>query len=180
MRPGRRLPRSLFLLALTALLLAPLPSAANDRRLASALDRAVRGARRSAPQLGVHITDPATGGVVYSKDPDVIRIVASNTKLFTTAAALEYLGPGHQVTTLVYTRGKKSGDTLLGDLGIVGGGDPNISGRHHEGDSLAVFRRWARELRRRGIQTISGDLYLADGNFDSQLVHPDWPLDQLG
>ena len=179
-RPDRRLPWPLFLLALTALLLAPPPAAAKDSRLVSALDQAVRGARRSAPQLGVHITDAATGGVVYSKDPDVVRIVASNTKLFTTAAALEYLGPGYQVTTRVYVRGKRAGDTLLGDLGIVGGGDPNISGRHHQGDSLAVFRGWARELRRRGIETISGDLYLADGNFDSQLVHPDWPRDQLG
>ncbi len=32
---------------------------------------------------------------------------------------------------------------LEGDLGVVGAGDPNISGRFYDGDSFAVFKTWA-------------------------------------
>jgi D-alanyl-D-alanine carboxypeptidase/D-alanyl-D-alanine-endopeptidase (penicillin-binding protein 4) len=62
---------------------------------------------------------------------------------------------------------------------VVGGGDPNISGRLHDGDPLAVFRPWAAELRRLGVRRVEGDVYLVHGLFEPPRVHPDWPRDQL-
>lgn len=162
-------------IALFALCLAPPASADLDR----AINEAVREARRVSSQLGVHVVEIASGEEVYSFEADKERIIASNTKLFTTATALGRLGPEYFFETPVYVRGDLRGGVLHGDLGVVGGGDPNLSGRHHDGDSLAVFRIWAEKLKERGIERIEGDVYLAHGLFTPPRVHPDWPRDQL-
>ena len=59
-----------------------------------AVNQQVAAARRIAPELGVHIVEIDSGETVYSYNPDTARIAASNTKLFTSAAALDRLGPG--------------------------------------------------------------------------------------
>ncbi len=144
----------------------------------AALDEQVRAARRVAPAIGVHVVELDAGETVYSWSADEPRIVASNTKLFTTAAALDALGPGYFFETRLLARGRVAGGVLLGDLGVVGGGDPSISGRGN-GDPYAVFRDWAAALRARGVGRVEGDLLLDHGLFDDGLVHPDWPPDQL-
>ena len=124
--------------------------------------------------------DVASGSSLYQYNADRSLIPASNQKLFTTAAALDTLGPQFQFQTPVFIRGTADpGGRLHGDLGIEGSGDPNFSGRFENGDAYAIFRRWARYLRSRGVRQVLGDLYLADGFFDRQFVHPDWPRDQL-
>lgn len=146
-----------------------------ETRLASA----VAAATRLAPSTGVHVVELASGATVFGQAADTPRILASNTKLVTAAAALELLGPGYQFRTPVLARGAVAGGWLRGDLAVVGGGDPNISGRLHDGDPLAVFRLWAAELRRRGIRRVEGDVFLVHGRFEPPRVHPDWPRDQL-
>ena len=144
-----------------------------------ALSGPVESARRVAPYLGVHVVDVSTGDSVYEFHADEQRIIASNTKLFTTATALDRLGPGYFFETNVMMRGRRHGDLLAGDLAVIGGGDPNISGRHFEGDSLAVMRDWAFDLESLGIRRVTGDVYLVAGLFEPPRVHPDWPKDQL-
>ncbi len=144
-----------------------------------AVNQQVRHARQIAPELGVHIVELDSGDDIYSFNADTRRIIASNTKLMSTATALDRLGPGYFTETPFFIRGAAEGSILKGDVGVVGGGDPNISGRHHNGDSFAVFRQWAQRLKALGLTTVSGDLYLATGLFDDQWVHPDWPKDQL-
>ena len=58
---------------------------------------------------------------------------------------------------------------------MVGGGDPNISGRFHEDDSFAIFDKWAEGLQQAGILRIQGDLILNASSFDGMYRHPDWP-----
>ena len=147
--------------------------------LETELASAAEAVKRVSPELGIHITEMASGSSVYELEPDDLRIVASNTKLFTTAAALESLGPGYFFETNVLSRGGRRAGALEGDLAVVGGGDPNISGRHYEGDSLAVFRRWAAEIRRAGVRRIKGDIFLVYGLFEPPRIHPDWPDDQI-
>ena len=139
----------------------------------------MRLARQAAPALGVSIVELASGESVYGYEADTQRILASNTKLFTTAAALDRLGPGYFFETDLLVRGEVRDGVLEGDLAVVGGGDPNLSGRHFDGDSLAIFRRWGRQLRALGIEAVAGDLVLVHGFFAGPLVHPDWPRDQL-
>jgi len=147
--------------------------------LDQALQDAVSSAKRVSGALGIHVVELASEETVFELRPDDQRIIASNTKLFTTAAALDQLGPGFFIETNVLMKGKLRGGSLQGNLAVVGGGDPNISGRHYEGDSLAVFRSWAQEIRAKGIERVEGDVFLVHGYFEPPRVHPDWPEDQL-
>ena len=143
------------------------------------LEREVKSGLKVSTALGVHVVDLSTGETVYEFQADRLRIVASNTKLVTTAAAFDILGPGYFFETEVMIRGRRRGGVLEGDLAVVGGGDPNISGRHYEGDSLAIFHNWAEKLEALGIREIEGNVYLVHGLFQPPQVHPDWPRDQL-
>jgi D-alanyl-D-alanine carboxypeptidase/D-alanyl-D-alanine-endopeptidase (penicillin-binding protein 4) len=152
---------------------------AGPPQLGHALNEEVGRALRVTSALGVHIVDLATGETVYGYNPDESRVIASNSKLFTTAAALDTLGPGYFFETRFLLRGTVRDGVLEGDLGVVGGGDPHISGREYEGDSYGAFRPWAAALRERGVRRVQGDLWLADGLFEPLRIHPDWPADQL-
>ncbi len=154
-------------------------AAATAAAVNSAVNAGVRSARSSCRSIGVHVVDLTDGRSVYEYNADRQRIIASNTKLFTSAAALDRLGPGHLFETEVLAKGRVSSGRLAGDLAVVGGGDPNISGRHHQGDAFAVFRDWAASLDELGVRRIGGDLVLVDGLFEGPYVHPDWPRDQL-
>ncbi len=144
-----------------------------------ALHGPVAAARRVAPGLGVHVRALDSGETVYALEADRPRIAASNTKLFTTAAALDLLEPGFFFETRLLARGEVAGGTLSGDLLVLGGGDPNLSGRHWDGDPLALFRRWGQELAAHGVRRVAGSVYLHHGLFRDGRVHPEWPPDQL-
>src|SRR5215210_908502 len=170
-------------LSLLCLFLALAPGLAAPAAVETALEQAVgvevARALRDTAAMGVHIVELDTGETVYAYNPDEPRVIASNTKLFTTAAALDALGPGYFFETRLLERGSVTAGVLQGDLGVVGSGDPQISGREFGGDSFGAFRPWAAALRERGIRRITGDLYLAHGLFETLRVHPDWPRDQL-
>jgi D-alanyl-D-alanine carboxypeptidase/D-alanyl-D-alanine-endopeptidase (penicillin-binding protein 4) len=147
--------------------------------LQQAVGLEVGRALRDTAALGVHVLELASGDTVYTYNGDEERLTASNTKLFTTAAALDAFGPGFLYETRLGMRGAIAGGELHGDLGVIGSGDPNISGRAFDGDSFAVFRDWARELAAHGVRRVAGDLYLATGLFEPLQIHPDWPRGQL-
>lgn len=194
MAPMTRSHLSRILLALVILGASPAPGSTPTRqgtvttqaadpvaqRVANrAVNTQVAAAKRTVRQLGVHIVELGSGEPLYAYNAEAQRIIASNTKLFTSAAALDRLGPGFFFETQLLTRGAIRGVSLDGDLGVRGGGDPSLSGRQYDGDSFGAFRTWARVLKDAGITRVGGDLVLFDGFFDRQWVHPDWPKDQL-
>jgi D-alanyl-D-alanine carboxypeptidase/D-alanyl-D-alanine-endopeptidase (penicillin-binding protein 4) len=87
-------------------------------------------------------------------------VPASLAKLPTTAFALEELGTDFTMTTRVLATGEQRGDTLRGDLVVVGGGDP----------FLVSERLWllAREVRATGLTAVTGRLVI-----DSSWLPPD-------
>ncbi|HLF57383.1 MAG TPA: D-alanyl-D-alanine carboxypeptidase/D-alanyl-D-alanine-endopeptidase [Thermoanaerobaculia bacterium] len=148
--------------------------------LSAALAREAEAARKSARAIGIHVVDLAGKSEVFGYEADRQRILASNTKLLTTAAVLARLTPEFRFETRFLLRGAiDAAGTLQGDVAILGAGDPNLSGRFHDGDSFAPFRPWARELRARGVRAVAGQLLLVNGIFEEPRVHPDWPRDQL-
>ncbi|MCL2523203.1 MAG: D-alanyl-D-alanine carboxypeptidase/D-alanyl-D-alanine-endopeptidase [Betaproteobacteria bacterium] len=77
---------------------------------------------------------------------------ASVTKLLTTYAALDLLGPAHVWPTTVWSDGALANGALAGNLYVKGSGDPRF----------AIEHLWAllRQLRARGIAHIAGDIVL--------------------
>ena len=103
-------------------------------------------------------------------------VPASTMKLFTTAACLDRLGKEWRIRTYIgrIPSAEKKG---AWDLAVIGGGDPNFSGRFWGGDTVGAFRRWAAVLKARGVTTL-GRIVLDDTLFDAVLQHPHWPPGQ--
>jgi D-alanyl-D-alanine carboxypeptidase/D-alanyl-D-alanine-endopeptidase (penicillin-binding protein 4) len=99
---------------------------------------------------------------------------ASNMKVLTTAAALHWLGAGHEYETTLTARAPLVQGAIAGDVVVRGTGDPNLSGRFRGGDPAAIFRDWARKLREAGLRRIDGDLIADDTFFDDVRMPPSW------
>ncbi len=183
---GRNRSRTAAIVAVLALLFAPPAQASKPRKAFSAVPQTLRQALdqigRHAPTrsagVSVAISDLETGETAYTRNPDQPETIASVTKMISSAAALHYLGPTYKFRTTFWRRGDVREGNLMGSILVVGGGDPNISGRFYENDSFAVFDRWAQGLRQAGIVRVSGDLILNASAFDRIYRHPDWPPDR--
>ena len=129
--------------------------------------------------VGVEVKDILADSIIYSHNSDLKFSTASNLKLFTSAAAIELLGPDYRFATSFYVNGDitKKGD-LKGDLIIVGGGDPLISGRFR--DSITeILKCWTDSLSARGIKIIKGDLVVDNTFFEADDLAPGWSHDDL-
>jgi D-alanyl-D-alanine carboxypeptidase/D-alanyl-D-alanine-endopeptidase (penicillin-binding protein 4) len=150
-------------LAVALLLLAQAPPP--QASLRDALDAAVQASRIKDGRAGILVHSVREGRAVYGLQEREPFLLASNTKLFTTAAALARLGPRHVFRTPVGLVGE--------DLHVFGAGDPNISGRFHDDDPLAVFKRWAARLKAAGVAKVA-DVVLHTGAFEGPALNPGW------
>ena len=137
--------------------LAPAGAAPAGDDLPPPVQRVLDGHALDAGELSIHVRELGTGREVLAHNPDTPRNPASVLKLLTTYAALDELGPAHTWRTEVYLGGPLAGGVLEGDLILRGGGDPY----------LVQERFWLllRELRRRGLERIEGDLVLDTSYF---------------
>jgi D-alanyl-D-alanine carboxypeptidase/D-alanyl-D-alanine-endopeptidase (penicillin-binding protein 4) len=159
---------------------APVAAVPVGRTFEERLASLVNGSVASSSDSGIQVVELESGRVVAQRNPHTPLAPASNMKLFTTAAAIDLLKPGFEVTTAVYARGDvDASGTLNGDLKVVGRGDPTIGGRFHDGAATAVLQQWAADLKRAGVKTVTGDLIFEFGYFDTDYIHPTWPRDQL-
>lgn len=129
--------------------------------------------------VGIHIEDYNTQEILYSLNPHTLLMPASNMKLFTTSSALALLGPDYRYQTSLYLDGKIENGVLNGNLIVKGSGDPTISGRHYDGNRLAVFQEWADSLKSLGITAINGTIIGDDNLFDDIGLGYSWAWDDL-
>src|SRR5882724_3625185 len=137
---------------------------------------------------GIEITSVQTGKVLCAINADKMFTPASNTKLFTTAAALALIGPDYRFRTTVETSGSldKYG-RLSGDLVLVGRGDPNLSGRElpynthtqRDADAVRVLEKLADELVQKGVKYVDGDIVADDSYFAFERYGEGWSQDDL-
>lgn len=114
--------------------------------------------------VSLYAEDVETGEVVLAWLANEPRNPASTMKLLTTLVALDTLGPAYRWRTDVYALGEIDGSRLNGDLLLKGYGDP----------FLVTERVWQmlRDIRRTGIEEISGDLLIDDSYFDIGVYDP--------
>ncbi len=174
------LPRRAALAAVVSLLAAAAPGraradlAADRAALQAALDDIVQRSALSTARVGMQVARLSDGQVLYARNADDLLNPASNVKLFTTAAALSRLGPGHRFETEFLVdrqpeqKGKKpprfkSGD-IRGPLYVRGEGDPSLTAER--------LRGLVDDLWFAGLRSVSGDLVLDDTAFDEDRVGP--------
>ncbi|MFN2383071.1 MAG: D-alanyl-D-alanine carboxypeptidase/D-alanyl-D-alanine-endopeptidase [Gemmatimonadota bacterium] len=150
---------------------------ASAEAIAALLDPVVRG-RGGA--VGVAVYAVTRNRALYLYNAETPLLPASNMKLYTTAAALDRLGPDFQYTTSLYADGPlRSDGTLDGNLILAGRGDPTLSGRFYGDSATYVFDRLAAGLRSSGVRRIGGELLGDASYFDDELIGPGWESGNL-
>jgi len=148
--------------------------ARTDQQIAHAIQSAVARHPVASARVGICVRRITSGRDVFAQEADQLFGIASNTKIFTTAAALWWPGPNHEFRTALIANGKLAGNVFRGDLVVVGGGDPSFSGRSHGGDVMTIPREFAGAVKRAGIAEITGDLVMDDRLFDREHRAPGW------
>ncbi len=117
------------------------------------------------------------GGTVVAHRANDSRILASNTKIFTTATALDRIGAKERLRTTVVADGEVNRKGLLrGDLYLVGNGDPALSGRSYarrKGIPGTPLGRLAAQVKKAGVKKVTGRLFADDSIFDGVRGVPD-------
>ena len=152
-------------------------SASLRRDIDAALDRpALRAAF-----WGVEVRSLKTGKVLYTRNAGKAFRPASVLKLVTTAAALDAFGPEARLRTTIETAARQDGaGRILGDVYLVGRGDPTLGGgRYGDGRPLRVFEEMADGLRAAGVRRIEGRIVGHEGLFAGERRGNDWSWEDL-
>ena len=130
----------------TAAEAAPTAEVALDRYRTALID-----AKLDLDRQGV-LFETLDGRPLLAHNVDCLFNPASVVKLATSEVALMRFGPDHRFATSFYTNGAldEVNGTLVGDLVVVGSGDPSLTSEHAAGIAAA--------LRRDGVARVTGDL----------------------
>jgi len=114
---------------------------------------------------GISIVDLEHHRVVFERNAQRLFLPASNAKLFTTSMALMRLGADYRFQTRVLAPAAPGPDGCVDGLRLVGGGDPNLSGRTipyrvnaPPGDPLAAIDDLAGMVAAHGVRCVTGDV----------------------
>lgn len=119
------------------------------------------------------------GDEVISLDSKKLMRMASNSKLYVSAAILDILGPGFRFETVLYGDGELRDSVWVGDFHFAGSGDPSIDGEHYNDNPLFVFDRFITQLADTGIREVRGDIYGNESLFDDIRYPRGWEWDDL-
>lgn len=164
------------------------PKKLETEEIAKRIQRVIRQPGFSRAYWGIDVMDMETGKAIYALNPDHLFLPASNAKLLSTSAALALVGPDYRFHTTVETTGKiDANGRLLGDLVIVGRGDPNISGRvlpyqlktERLSPHTQVLEQLAGQIVQKGVKIIDGDLIGDDSYYAPERYGEGWAHDDL-
>jgi D-alanyl-D-alanine carboxypeptidase/D-alanyl-D-alanine-endopeptidase (penicillin-binding protein 4) len=147
---------------------APQSALAPPPALVSAIESRLADSPLGEATVGLSVWLEGFGEVV-AHNADVALVPASNQKLYTAVAALSLLPPGTTLRTEVRATGSVEGGILLGDLVLVGGGDPTLrrSGPHSLDDLAAA-------VRAAGIEQVAGQVLGDASRYDAVRAAPGW------
>ncbi len=129
----------------------------------------------------IYAIDAETGKKIHSSVQKSLS-TASVMKLFTSAVALDMLGPEFTFTTSLEYTGVVDPATgvLSGNLVLKGGGDPAFYSSYFEEHYRNCFMDWIKALKTKGIKKINGRLLLDLTSMDKLSVPGGWAWDDIG
>lgn len=157
---------------------APAPRTDDVATLRHVIDSVLAAPETRHARWGVLIVDPDRGDTLYSRDADKLFVPASNMKIVTSAVALAQLGPDFQFATPLLATGPVRDSILVGDLVIVGRGDPSISD-NISGDAMLPLQSVAEALSTRGIRRVAGTVRAVGDAFSDANFGFGWAWDDL-
>ncbi len=150
------------------------PAAAAQADLKSSLTRYMRLA---GGQSGAYVVNLSTGEKVFAWRAGTPRILASNTKLFTSSAALARFGVDGTLGTEVLGDGRLDDKGVWrGNLYLKGGGDPTFGSstytRRFYGGGATV-QQLAKLIDKAGVERVTGRVYGDESRHDALRGGPD-------
>lgn len=149
--------------------------------LGRALDTVLDRPALASVFWGVEVRSLQAGKILYSRNAAKAFRPASTLKLVTTAAALDAFGPEARLRTTVESAGRQDATgRILGDVFLVGRGDPALGGgRYGDGQPLRPFEEMADALRAAGVRRIEGRIVGHEGLFAGERRGNDWGWEDL-
>ena len=152
-------------------LVVPLPASA---QIAAEIDALFDAPPFDGMHAGALVVDVETGETIYGRNASKRFVPASNQKLLTTIAALQRLGPDFRFRTHIAADGPVSpGGILVGDLVVLGSGDPTLSARYYD-SSESPLVELAVQLQDQGLRRVRGDLVIDAVAWDSTRIEATW------
>ena len=141
--PQNRLVSGFIICVLIPVFLFSAQTTASDQGLSNQssfepdLSTIISDPRYAYASWGIIIVDPATGRTLYEKNADEMFAPASTTKLFSSGAILETLGPDYRFRTPVFATQQADGSgKLSGSLILKATGDLSMGGRTLPDDTI--------------------------------------------
>lgn len=169
-----RLLASTFLLTISALIfIQSTPLLARETRSERILRSEIRYliARTKTPRTlkAIDVYSRKYRRTIYSSYSGLVLHPASNLKIVTTSFALYNLGSGYTFATPFELAGVQRSDSLIGDLVVVGKGDPILDTDDLDSAAKAIYRT--------GVRVVTGDLVIDISRFDSLEWGAGWMWD---
>jgi D-alanyl-D-alanine carboxypeptidase/D-alanyl-D-alanine-endopeptidase (penicillin-binding protein 4) len=175
---------------LVVCLICCLPAAEAARKkkrlsLAERVEQVIAGSPAlNRAHVGVRVVD-LKGTPVFERNARNWFVPASNAKLYSTAFALTRLGPDYRMTTRVTAAAAPGPDGVIdGDIRLVGGGDPSLSGRRYPydkenewADTAPGIEDLADQLAARGVTRIRGSVVGDDTAYEWDPFPAGWSID---
>ena len=155
--------------AFAAALVAPPTAAAPPERapagqiLPAPVANAILASGLSPASFGMYAQEVVGERTLVALNEERPFTMASTTKVVTSLAALDLLGPYYRWRTSAFALGTLANGTLVGDLLIVGGGNAQLTS--------AELQAWFGRMREQGLRVIDGDIVL--DRFAFQLSNAD-------
>jgi D-alanyl-D-alanine carboxypeptidase/D-alanyl-D-alanine-endopeptidase (penicillin-binding protein 4) len=159
--------------------LASQPPIISNSASAAALGREINrlideGESRDA-RWGVFVMSLKDGRVLFARDAVRAFAPASNLKLYTTAVALDILGPDYRWRTSVYAQSEPERDgTIAGDLTLYGRGAPDFSSVAERDEARTSLDELADELYRLGVRRVRGRIVGDESYFRGDPLGDGW------
>lgn len=145
---------------------------------ASPLDKFLTSKSITSGSTAVLVRDLNTGKTLVAHNADRPLLPASIMKAVTIAGLLQEKGPDERFHTYVYADGPIKGNTIEGDLLIMGGGDPTL-GANCAPESADIAEEIIAALRHKGITTINGNIEVDTSLYTGPACPPSWAAGDL-
>jgi len=120
--------------------------------LPPAVASAIKASGLPAKSFGLYAQEVIGERTAFALNQDQLYTMASTTKIVTSLAALDLLGPYYRWRTSAFALGTLTEGKLVGDLLIVGGGNAQLTS--------ADLAKWFKRMHDQGLREIEGDIVL--------------------
>ena len=167
---------------------APTSSRADVTRFRARVEAALAEVHAARGYWGILVADRDTGEVLYELNADHFFMPASNAKIFTTALALVTLGRDYRFRTTLESQAALGTDgRLVGNLRLVGRGDPDLSNRifpfagrfERSGPAEKTLAEMANAAVAKGLKEVDGDIIADDSYFPYDPYPAGWATGDL-